>query len=831
MNATTRHSALLVLFLTVSPGLAANDVANTPPIASAVPIPKITTERGSTLLIDVPKLAARDVTITMDGHLDEPIWSAIPAYDDMLTINPDTLANPSYRTLARYFYTEDGMYVGAKLEQPAESLVARLSSRDKFINRDSFGIYLDTSGDGLYGYFFIVHLGGAVMDGKIAPERQYSMEWDGPWNRATAELPDGWSVEMFLPWSMMALPQVDGLRNIGFHADRSVAHLNERWGVPPLAFSSARFMSALGSMTFDDVDPGRQFDLYPYTSYTYDEMTGQDEYRAGLDLFWRPSTNFQVTATANPDFGAVESDDVVINLTAFETFFPEKRLFFVEGNEIFKTTPREKVFSGGSSSSGGARRSVSTYNPTPTTLVNTRRIGGTPDIDVPPGIDVAGVELGRPTELRGAAKVTGQNGGWRYGVLTAFEEDVRRVGEDISGQPVRLEQDGRNFGVARMLYEATGEGRWSAGYIGTIVQHQYDDAIVHGIDAHFLSNNGELTLDTQLMTSEVDGERGRGALVDMRYVPNRQWRHSVQLDFLDDKLDISDLGFIRRNDATGIQYGATYNTSQGLKRLRTRSANYFLNHEVNGDGRAVRSGLFVSQGWTFHDSSQVRVDFDYSPEQWDDRNSFDNGSFKVERRVSANASYGTNTRESLSVSIAGGVSEEALGGLTYRGVVGFTYKPNDRFSLDFDAEYFRRDGWLLHQEDRNMTTFASSEWRPRLEMDLFITARQQLRFTMQWAGIRADEQEFWQIPVNDGSLQPVTKGPSEPTDDFTISRLTAQVRYRWEIGPLSDLFVVYTRGSNLDNRISDDFGDLFHDTLITPIIDVLVLKLRYRFGL
>ncbi len=625
MNSTLRHSVALVLLLMVNPVLAADDLSSTKSNASqstsTVPIPTFTSERGRRLLIDVPKLARQDVTITMDGKLDEPIWSAIPAYDDMLMISPDTLDDPSYRTLARYFYTEEGMYVGVKLEQPHESLVARLSSRDQFINRDSFGIYLDTSGNGLYGYFFIVHLGGAVMDGKIAPERQYAMEWDGPWHRATSELPDGWSVEMFLPWSMMALPQVIGARNIGFYADRSVAHLNERWGVPPLAFSSARFMSALGSMTFEDVDPGRQFDLYPYTSYTYDEMTGEDEYRAGLDLFWRPSTNFQVTATANPDFGAVESDDVVINLTAFETFFPEKRLFFVEGNEVFKTTPREKVFSGSGGSSGGARRTVSTYTPTPTTLVNTRRIGGTPDIDVPAGVDVEGVELGRPTELRGAAKVTGQKGGWRYGLLTAFEEDVRRLGKDVDGQPVRLEQDGRDFGVARLLYEAAGQGRWSVGYIGTIVQHPHDDATVHGLDTHFLSNSGKLTLDTQLMTSDVKDKRGYGALVDVRYVANRQWQHTLQLDLLDDTLDISDLGFIRRNDATNIQYGARFSTSQGLQRLRTRSASYFVSHEVNGDGRAVQSGLFASQGWTFHDSSQLRADFDFSPAQWDDRNS------------------------------------------------------------------------------------------------------------------------------------------------------------------------------------------------------------------
>ena len=101
---------------------------------------------------------------------------------------------------------------------------------------------------------------------------------------------------------------------------------------------------------------------------------------------------------------------------------------------------------------------------------------------------------------------------------------------------------------------------------------------------------------------------------------------------------------------------------------------------------------------------------------------------------------------------------------------------------------------------------------------------------MQWVGIRADEQEFWRVPLSEGELEPVSKPPGAESDDFTISRLTAQLRYRWEIGPLSDFFVVYTRGSNLDNRMDDELGDLFHDALTTPLVDVLVIKLRYRFG-
>ena len=136
----------------------------------------------------------------------------------------------------------------------------------------------------------------------------------------------------------------------------------------------------------------------------------------------------------------------------------------------------------------------------------------------------------------------------------------------------------------------------------------------------------------------------------------------------------------------------------------------------------------------------------------------------------------------------------------------------------------------MHQGDRDFTTFSAVDLQPRLAVDYFITARQHLRLTMQWAGIEATEQRFWRVPLRPGELERRLKDPAEGVDDFTISRLTAQLRYRWEIGPLSDLFVVYTRGSNLDNRIEADFDDLFTDALTDPIIDVFIVKLRYRFG-
>ena len=129
-----------------------------------------------------------------------------------------------------------------------------------------------------------------------------------------------------------------------------------------------------------------------------------------------------------------------------------------------------------------------------------------------------------------------------------------------------------------------------------------------------------------------------------------------------------------------------------------------------------------------------------------------------------------------------------------------------------------------------MTAFGADDFQPRLAMDVFLSSKQQLRLSLQWAAIRGHEQRFYLVPVGGGTLVQVDK-PDGPTDDFALSRLTVQLRYRWEIAPLSDLFIVYTRGSNLPGRVDDGFGDLFQDALDEPIIDYFVIKLRYRFGI
>ena len=780
---------------------------------------------------------AEAVAIVIDGHVAEADWALATVSDAMRVIDPDTLARPGYRTEYRFLYTPEGLYVAAVMEQPADTLVSRLSSRDQYLNRDSFGLTLDTSGAGLYGYWFTVALGGSVMDGKALPERTLTEQWDGPWEGASAVGKDGWSVEMFLPWSMMAMPSADaalgpGPRQLAFWVDRKVAHLDEIYGWPALPFSGGRFMSALQPMRLAHLDTHRQLDFFPHASTIHDAIADRQEHRVGVDIAWRPTPNLQLTGALNPDFGAVESDAVVVNLTAFETYFPEKRLFFLEGSEVFVTNPRSDVNRYSSRRGSGARPTAATFTPTPTTLVNTRRIGGPPrHVVVPDGVEVADVELGKPTDLLGAVKAAGALGRLRFGALAAVEDEVELPGRvTATGERTMVREDGRNFGVVRGLFETGGAGRRAIGYLGTLVDLPSGGVATHGIDVHSLSKDGRLRWDTQFMYSDKD-EAGYGMFTDVQFTQRRGLIHSFSLDYLDKRLDVSDLGFIRQNDAANIQYGVTRTTSDSKRFRQVRNSFYFFG-QANTDGFANRVGIFTNNTLLLANRSEVHLEVDYFPAVWDDRNSRGNGWFKKDAAWSTRLSYGTDSAKRFSWSGAVGADQEELDGVwSPRIDFGVTFTPNDRLSFDFDITYKQRNGWLLHTGERNFATFKARDAQPRVSVDYFLTARQQLRFFMQWAGVKAQAQRHYQTPPSHGALLPRTLAPGAATEDFSLSRLTAQLRYRWEIGPLSDLFVVYTRGSHFAHDDgTEGFSRLFADALDEPIIDFLVVKLRYRFS-
>ena len=224
----------------------------------------------------------------------------------------------------------------------------------------------------------------------------------------------------------------------------------------------------------------------------------------------------------------------------------------------------------------------------------------------------------------------------------------------------------------------------------------------------------------------------------------------------------------------------------------------------------------------------VKTALAYLPERWEDRDSRGNGSYRTDDRWWADLQVATDAGKKLAYSASIGALQENLGGWTYQLAAGVTYRPSDRLAFDFDLRYKRRDGWIVYQGGRNFGSYHGPDWQPSLKMDWFMAPSHQLRVTLQWAGVRAEEQGFLAIPLGDGDLVPAPR--TRPDHDFTISILTAQVRYRWEIAPLTDFYLVYNLGNTLANRFDSSIDDLFQDGFDDPIVESFVAKLRYRFG-
>ena len=786
--------------------------------------------------ISVPRVPHDDTDIVIDGVVNESSWMAVPVHDNMLLSSPATGEPAQHRTDIRMLATERGLYVSAVMFQPTETLVQRLTNRDVFIDRDNFGVTLDVTAQGKFAYWFIVALGDSMMDGKVLPERRYSNDWDGPWVTKTARLADGWSTEMYFPWSMLALPDSPPEREIGFAFNRIVSYSNERYQWPGHSQSSPQFVTALNTFRVDNVEARPEMAIIPYATATSDAARSDDDVRVGADFVWRPSPAAAISLALNPDFGAVEADDVVVNLTALETFFPEKRLFFLEGNEVFEANNRAsfgnnmRIYNSENFNTASRRVFVTDNTPPPISLLNTRRIGGTAtQATVPNGLEPERGELNRPTDLLGAAKLTGTVGELRYGVMSAFEDDVEWFVRDTNNQRRTFRDTGRDFTVVRGLYETGTSSRVGVGYLGTHVSGPLYDATVHSLDAHYGSNDGRFTADLQMFRSDVDEVSGDGVLLDLGYRPDSNNRHTVRLDYLDENVDINDLGFLARNDYISGQYIYTYVQPRGVGVIKNNRGAFTIDQRYNKrEGQVVDSALIWRNTALFAGRNTIRTALGYFPERFEDTDSRGNGAYRVDDRLWWDVLWTTDASKILSYSFGVGAIQENLGDWTQQAKFGVTYRPIDRFTAAVDVTYRKRKGWIVYQGANNFGAYDGTEWQPKIDMSWFLAPSHQIRLSVQWAGVKADERGFFAVPVGDGELIPAAR--TLPDHDFDLSIITAQLRYRWEIAPLTDLYVVYNRGAVARGRTTPSFGNLFEDAFNDPVIDTVVVKLRYRFA-
>ena len=414
----------------------------------------------------------------LDGSDDDPVWQTVPLIDGFRQFAPAEDAPTAFRTTTRVVYDAKNIYVFVRAYDPhPDSIVSLLSRRDVRTNSDQIKILFDSYYDHRTGIELMVNPAGVQRDAAMHSDVIEDNSWDGVWDVATRIDSLGWTAEFRVPFSQLRFNKADE-HTFGFGVWRDIARISQRDSWPVYRGSRATLVSQLGALTgLRGIGGGARMELLPYTvtkNVTRRSATGWDhpqQITAGADLKVGLGSALTVSATVNPDFGQIEADPAVLNLSAFEVRFDERRPFFLEGNNLFRCGgPCEGLF----------------YS---------RRIGRSPQLRTA-AADPAF------TTILGAAKVTGRVG---KGVSLGISEALTRREVGIGGNTVEPQT---NYFVARLVKELR-EGRSQFGVMITDMRRDLDSATAPMLrrDATVFLAQGFHRFDSERY--EISGYTGR----------------------------------------------------------------------------------------------------------------------------------------------------------------------------------------------------------------------------------------------------------------------------------------------------------------------------------
>jgi hypothetical protein len=398
-------------------------------------------------------LAAPAVAVEIDGRIDPEEWAGARHITDFRKVQPLNGEPASLPTEVWILATPDGLAVAFRnVQPPSVPRTQQRVQRDFDEQVDRVNVMVDFNGDHNTGYDFTISSTNGIFDAIITNEIQFNKDWDGNWRHEVGGDEEAWTAEVLIPWHIAPMRESTAdVRTIGIYVDRVIGVTGERSAWPHASFERPRFLSDFAPI---EVTQYKQslLALTPYVSTLHDLVGDDTEPDAGLDVFWKPNGHTQLLATFNPDFGQVESDDLVVNFDATEVFISEKRPFFTENQALFDfTTPSD--FS---------------------QLLYTRRIGG-------PADDNSGAG-----DIIGALKFSGSLGATKYGVFAA-EED---------------ESVGRRFTALRLVRDFATQ---NVGLLVTNVDRPFLDrkATVLGVD-HNWRPTARWNVRTRLIGSDIE---------------------------------------------------------------------------------------------------------------------------------------------------------------------------------------------------------------------------------------------------------------------------------------------------------------------------------------
>jgi hypothetical protein len=495
--------------------------------------------------------------IDLDGRDHDGVWRTAQVIDGFRVFDPVEDGEPTMKTEARVAFDENNVYVLVRSYDPEPSkIMALLSRRDERTQSDYVRVIIDSYHDKRSGFEFMVNPAGVKRDMLMFQDGNEDIGWDGVWDVKTSIDSLGWVAEFKIPLSQLRYPKKES-HTFGFGIHREIARLNERQAWPLFSRSRSGLASQLGELTgIQGIASPRRLEVMPYALASNESLQrssdwGRDNRMAvGADIKYGLTSNLTVDATVNPDFGQVEADPSVLNLSAFEQFFEERRPFFLEGSGIF-------------------RFDMSCNDGSCTGMFYSRRIGRAPQLGF---LASDQHDVAPATTILGAAKITGRlSNGLSLGILDAVTDQETAGNTELEPRT--------NYFAARLNHEMR-RGQSSLGAMLTAVNRDLApesepflrrSAYTGGIDwrHQFAKQNYEVSANVAM--SQVQGSEEAIA---------RTQRSSVH--------------FYQRPDDE-IEYDSTRTSLTGY------SSQFGVNKRGGGPWRFYMGGWYRSAGFEIND--------------------------------------------------------------------------------------------------------------------------------------------------------------------------------------------------------------------------------------
>ncbi len=865
-------------------------------------------EEGASNQTRVLRAGTTGDELTIDGRLDETAWAAAAAATGFIQRQPRAGEPASQPTEARVLFDGEAIWVGLRLhDDRPDSIAAQLTRRDQTSGySDWAGVIIDSYFDRRTAFAFFVNPQGVRRDLYFFNDDNDDEGWDPVWAAAATVDDGGWTAEMRIPLSQLRFSATDPGEEAtwGINFYRDIAREDEESFWSPVLPAEDGFVSRAGTLTgLSSLDPPRRLEVEPYASARLTRAPGDASNpffarndagaNVGADVNWGVTPDLTLSATINPDFGQVEVDPAVVNLSAFETFFPEKRPFFLEGVDIFNSFGRTRSFN----NFGGQD------------VFFSRRIGREPQRSVSGAVFA---DVPDQSTIATAVKLSGKtSSGWSIGVLDAvtLEETAEFVDDEgtVSETPV---EPLSNYFVGRVRKDLRG-GHTVVGGIFTAANRDMGgdlfDPLLHsgayfgGLDFEHAWSDREWTVSGYLGGSLVRGTEE--ALLRTQTAPARyyqrpdadhvsvdsartslsgyvgqlsiartggeHWLGSATYREASPGLELNDLGFMSQTDHRALSTLVLYQENEPGRLFREWRAATFQNWAWTTGNEKRFEGYGFFAGGTLNNFWFVELDGSYNGGSLSPFLTRGGPLMRVVPQWNLELEFSSDRRKAVSYYAGYSHREDEAEEYDYVLFAGVQARPGPNVQLQFDPRLsFERDAdqFVTRRVDAgadatfgtryvfadveatnlNLNTRVDWTFAPDLSLQFFVQPLISVNEFSRYKEFREPGtfdfdvygEDRGTLTREDGTItiDPDAEGPadefsfSEPTFNFRSIRANAVLR--WEYRPGSELFVVWQHlRSDTGPEPDLDVGRDFDDLFAAEGTNVLVIKGTYWMGL